>query len=174
MLPAVVAFASIATAGPVTSPNLVNLFERQENADSTCLSYGIDFVEGGSYFINTLSNASFTTVSQFSGCNNDTASILLVNDSTEEEYECTSVPTVPNDVSQMSTCPILKSQMTSGEWSILVIGNNGNGNPFAYERDFTLTCGPQQTTTVTPTVTYTATDQPIGTTTCKTQTDWKR
>jgi len=39
----------------------------------------------------------------------------------------------------MSTCPIEKDQMTSGEWSILVIGNNADGNPFAYERDFNLT-----------------------------------
>jgi hypothetical protein len=30
-------------------------------------------------------------------------------------------------------------QMTSGEWYILVIGNNADGNPFAYERDFNLT-----------------------------------
>ena len=41
----------------------------------------------------------------------------------------------------MTTCPIEKDQMTSGEWSILVIGNNADGNPFAYERDFSLTVG---------------------------------
>jgi hypothetical protein len=41
----------------------------------------------------------------------------------------------------MTTCPIEKDQMTSGAWSILVIGNNADGNPFAYERDFNLTVG---------------------------------
>jgi hypothetical protein len=41
----------------------------------------------------------------------------------------------------MTTCPIEKDQMVSGEWSILVIGNNADGNPFAYERDFSLTVG---------------------------------
>jgi hypothetical protein len=41
----------------------------------------------------------------------------------------------------MTTCPIEKDQMASGEWSILVIGNNADGNPFAYERDFNLTVG---------------------------------
>ena len=33
----------------------------------TCESYGIDFQDGGSYFIDSNSNASFTTVSEFSG-----------------------------------------------------------------------------------------------------------
>jgi hypothetical protein len=35
--------------------------------------------------------------------------------------------------------------MASGEWSILVIGNNADGNPFAYERDFNLTVGYDRT-----------------------------
>ena len=32
-----------------------------------CQSYGIDIVNGGAYFINTNSNDSFSSVSQFSG-----------------------------------------------------------------------------------------------------------
>lgn len=51
--------------------------------------------------------------------------------------------------------------MSSGEWTILVIGNNGDGNPFAYERDFSLTVGPQETTTITQTVTFTQTSVPV-------------
>jgi hypothetical protein len=51
--------------------------------------------------------------------------------------------------------------MSSGEWTILVIGNNGDGNPFAYERDFSLTVGPQTTETVTQTVTFTQTSIPV-------------
>jgi len=57
--------------------------------------------------------------------------------------------------------------MSSGNWTILVIGNNGNGNPFAYERDFTLTLGPQVTETVTNTVTYTQTSVPVVNATSK-------
>ena len=37
------------------------------SAQDQCLSYGIDFQDGGSYFIDTNSNQSFTTVSEFSG-----------------------------------------------------------------------------------------------------------
>ena len=37
----------------------------------TCESYGIDFQDGGSYFIDSSSNASFTTVSEFSGLPTD-------------------------------------------------------------------------------------------------------
>jgi hypothetical protein len=48
---------------------------------------------------------------------------------------------VPTNTSQLSTCPLEKDQMSTGEWTILVIGNNGDGNPFAYERDFSLTVG---------------------------------
>jgi len=57
--------------------------------------------------------------------------------------------------------------MSSGEWTILVIGNNGDGNPFAYERDFSLTVGPQETTSATQTVTYTQTSTPVVNTTSK-------
>jgi hypothetical protein len=35
--------------------------------DKTCLAYGMDFQNGGSYFQNSLSSDSFTFVSQFDG-----------------------------------------------------------------------------------------------------------
>jgi hypothetical protein len=122
--------------------------KRQQDQDSTCIVYGIDFQNDASYFINNESNEDFTLVTQFEGCrcyrradncwlaadsltgNNDTASILLVNDDTSDEYECTPVPTVPQDTSQLSVCPIKKNQIATGSYSILTIGNNGNGNPF--------------------------------------------
>ena len=156
------------------------LTTRQDSPTSNCSVYGIDFVDGGSYFINSNSTANFTVVQQFSGCNDDEASLLLVQQSTEDEWECTSIPTgkhftrtnaqdsavlihhkVPSNTSQLSTCPLEKDQMSSGEWTILVIGNNGDGNPFAYERDFSLTVGPQETATVTNTVTFTQTSIPV-------------
>lgn len=58
-------------------------------------------------------------------------------------FASTSVLTdsVPSGTSQLSSCPLEKDQMSTGEWTILVIGNNGDGNPFAYERDFSLTVG---------------------------------
>lgn len=155
----------LATAGSTIASDL--LLARQDNTNSTCLSYGIDFVSDGEYFINSLSNVDFTAVSQFQGCNDDQASVLLVEQSTGNEWECSSVPTVPDNVAEMSTCPLEKSQMSSGDWSLLVIGNNADGNPFAYERDFSLTVGPQITTTVTPTVVYTATSTPVINTTSK-------
>jgi len=45
------------------------------NVDSTCYSYGVDFVDDDSYFINTLSSDPFTCVSTFNGCNPSTAEV---------------------------------------------------------------------------------------------------
>ena len=53
----------------------------------------------------------------------------------------------------MSTCPLDKDQLYSGAWSVILISNNGNGDPIAYERDFSLTVGEPVTSTFTPTVT---------------------
>ena len=94
-----------------------------DNTNSTCLSFGIDFVDGGSYFINTNSNANFTCVSQFEGCNSDVADIIL-QDPNGNDYSCGTVPTTPDDVSQMATCAIEKSQMFSGEWTIFILGKH--------------------------------------------------
>ena len=92
---------------------------------------------------------------------NDTADVSLVNESTGDQYDCGSVLTVPNGVPQTATCPILKSQFTSGTYLIITVGNNGDGQPFAYQRQITIRAGTQQTitrystatTTITPTIT---------------------
>lgn len=43
----------------------------------------------------------------------------------------------------------MKSSLSNGNWSVIIISNNGDsGEPIAYERDFTLTVGPQSTSTV--------------------------
>ncbi|KAK1814195.1 hypothetical protein LTR12_011393 [Friedmanniomyces endolithicus] len=156
-------------------PTEVDLQARQDGGDSACSVFGIDFQGGGSYFINSNSNDNFTLVAEFEGCEsfytheclsqgqNDTADIILVNDQTLDEYECSRLPTVPDDTRQMSTCPVLKSQMSSGNWSILTLGNNGNGDPFSYQRDFTLQVGPQQTVTTTVYAPYTLTLQSTST-----------
>ncbi|KAF2217226.1 hypothetical protein CERZMDRAFT_32493 [Cercospora zeae-maydis SCOH1-5] len=146
-------------------------FEYDE--DSVCYSYGIDFQHLGSYFIDSRSTDPFTVVSQFKQCENDTSAyILLVDNDNDKQYECTGVPTTPDLTNQMSSCPITKNDMTSGAWSVLVIGNNGDGSPFAWQRDFTLTVGVPVTTTTTSTVTYTQTTTPVTTITSKATTKW--
>lgn len=112
------------------------------NETSICLSYGIDFQNGGSYFIDVRSSESFTVVSQFSGCEPDTAAyVLLVDNNTGDQVECSGVATTPDWTNVISTCPIAKNEMSSGTWSVLVIGNNGDGSPYAWQRDFELTVG---------------------------------
>lgn len=143
-------FASLLSVA-VTDPN------------SICFSYGVDFVDEGSYFINSLSSDPFTCVSTFEGCNQDVADVLLV-DPSGDEYLCTQVPT-ENGPPQLSTCPILKNQMVSGDHIVLILGNNADGNPFAWQRDLELSVGPQATSTVTPTITFNVTSTPTTTTT---------
>jgi hypothetical protein len=139
-----------------------SLIERQIEG---CNTYGLDFQDGGNYFINTNSNDSFTFVSSFVGCQNDTASVMLINQNTGDQYDCGSVPTVPDNAPELATCPVHKDEIASGDFLIIAVGNNGNGTPFAYQREFNISAGPQQTITnyYTPTVTST----PIVITTCK-------
>ncbi|PSN72804.1 hypothetical protein BS50DRAFT_568407 [Corynespora cassiicola Philippines] len=130
--------------------------------NSVCLSFGVDFVDEGHYFINSQSTEPFTCVSKFQGCNEDVADVLLVEPS-GDEFLCTQIGTTPDGDPKLSTCPILKNQMVSGEYMILVLGNNDDGNPFAWQRDITLDVGLQATATVTPTVTYYVTTTPVTT-----------
>ena len=46
--------------------------------DSVCYSYGVEFVDEGHYFLNSLSTDPFTSLSTFKGCNTDVADFLLV------------------------------------------------------------------------------------------------
>ena len=57
--------------------------------------------------------------------------------------------------------PLDKNQLYTGDWSVVIVSNNGDGDPIAYERDFSLVVGPQQTTTYTPTVTASAVVTPL-------------
>ncbi|KAF2137676.1 uncharacterized protein K452DRAFT_301847 [Aplosporella prunicola CBS 121167] len=129
--------------------------------DNTCRSYGMDFQNGQSYFQNSLSTDPFTFVQQFEGCQKDISNNLLV-DPSGDQIQCSDTPLQPDDTDQMSTCPILKNQLVSGDWSIIIISNNGDdGEPIAYQRDFSLNVGPQSTTIVTPTVPLTTTSTPV-------------
>ncbi|KAJ9667534.1 hypothetical protein H2201_002403 [Coniosporium apollinis] len=104
--------------------------------------------------------------SMFEGCYGGTADVLFI-DPTGGEFFCSGMPVKPDNTDQMSTCPILKNQMYSGEWILIIYGNNGPlgsyEDPFAYQRNLYLNCGPQQTSTVTPTVIYTITSTPTET-----------
>ena len=116
----------------VSSPNGTST-PYEGNPDSICYSYGVDFVDEGHYFINTLSNDSFTSVSTFEGCNKDLAEVLFVDPKGDEVF-CSQIPTTPDDAAQLSTCPLKKSQMSSGDYILLILGNNDNGQPFAWQR----------------------------------------
>ena len=50
-----------------------------------------------------------------------------------------------------------EDEMTSGEWTVILNSNNGDGNPIAYMREFSLIVGIPTTITYTPTFTATAT-----------------
>jgi hypothetical protein len=127
---------------------------------ATCESYGIDFQTGGNYFQNISSPSPFTFASLFEGCQNDVANNILV-DPNGDEYQCTDTPLQPDDITQLSTCPLDKDQLWTGDWSVLIISNNGDADPIAYERDFYLNVGIPSTTTVTPTITLFVTTTPV-------------
>ena len=68
----------------------------------------------------------------------------------------------PDNTPELVTCSQWpKDKLYTGDWSLLIISNNGDADPIAYERDFSLTVGTQATTTVTPTVTISDTNTPI-------------
>ncbi|THV49144.1 hypothetical protein BGAL_0209g00130 [Botrytis galanthina] len=118
-----------------------------------CASYGIDFQNGGNYFINSVDNSSFTAVTQFTGCSGEAEVILIAPN--DDSWECSGIETQPDNTNMLSTCPISKNQMYSGTWTILILANNGAGDSFAAQRTFELTVGTQATVTYIPTVNIT-------------------
>lgn len=142
-----------------------------QNCSTTCQSFGVDFVSGGTYFQDSNSPDPFTAVQEFEGCQDDTADNILV-DPNGDEYQCSNTPLTPDDTPETITCPIDKDQLYSGDWSLIIISNNGNCAPIAFERDFSLSVGPQSTVTVSaePTITISTTTTPqISTTITSTQ-----
>ena len=116
--------------------------------ENPCHSYGIDFQDnGGPYFQNISSSDDFTFVSTFEGCEKDFATNIIV-DPTGEQYQCTDTSLQPDNTYQMSTCPLMKNSLYSGDWSLIILGNNGDKEQFAYQRDFILTVGKPVTSTV--------------------------
>lgn len=127
-----------------------------------CESFGVDFTSGGTFFQNSNSSDPFTAIQEFTGCQDDTAHNVFI-DPTGDQTECSETPMQPDDAPQLITCEDWpKERLYDGAWSLLVISNNGDsGEPIAYQRDFSLTVGEQQTTTVTPTVTVRNVETPV-------------
>jgi len=91
------------------------------------------------------------TLTTNTGCADDVASIELVNWGTGDEYECSSIPLLPDGTPETSTCGIEKDQMSSGTWGLILVSNNGDdpdSPPFANQRTFSLDVGVQATSTV--------------------------
>jgi hypothetical protein len=68
----------------------------------TCQSFGVDVTNGGSIFVNTLSNDSFSFVEQFSGCSSDDAQNYLI-DPAGDQIQCSDTPMNPVNTSETST-----------------------------------------------------------------------
>jgi hypothetical protein len=138
---AVAVFLSIG----MSSAQLQNFDPEIENA---CHSYGIDFQDkGGPYFQNISSPEKFTFVSTFEGCQNDYATNIIVDPNGDQSL-CSDTKLRPDDTYQMSTCPLTKNSLWSGAWSLIILANNGDEAPFAYQRDFMLAVGEPVTSTV--------------------------
>ncbi|RMY60460.1 hypothetical protein D0865_01520 [Hortaea werneckii] len=152
-------------ASPAPGQDFSDIARRQNNAGSTCQVFGLDFQDGGSYFLNSNSSQNLMASYQFRGCNDATADVMLVNMNNGDQYFCSSVPTVPDNTTQVSICPVQHGQLMTANYSIITLGNNGNGNPFAVRRDFVLNVGRQETSTVTISTPSTVTSNPINTVT---------
>ncbi|KAK4191165.1 hypothetical protein QBC35DRAFT_488361 [Podospora australis] len=139
-------------------------------ASAACTSYGVDYSNGGAYYIDGSSNQYFSFITIFQGCSQETISPVLIGPD-NNQYACSVIRTDPAGVQVTSTCGIPFSAMKSGTWKIIVAGNQ-----ISSQRTISLTVGVPQTTwvTATPTVivgyTTTARAQTILTTIVQTQT----
>ncbi|KAJ9141739.1 hypothetical protein NKR23_g7708 [Pleurostoma richardsiae] len=135
-----------------------------------CTSYGVDYSNGGSYYIDGSSNQYFSFITVFQGCSAESINPVFVAPN-GDQYACSAISTSPSGAQVTSTCGIPYSQMSSGTWKIIV-----SGQQIAVQRSITLTVGIPQTTTViaTPTiilgVTSTPRAQTVVTTVLQTQT----
>ena len=88
------------------------------------------------------------TLTLYIGCNNDTASVIISGPDGIDSY-CDDIPLQPDYTSELSLCPELtKNEMVTGDYELTLLSNNGDGDPFANQRDFYVSAGPQQTVTV--------------------------
>ncbi|SPO06605.1 uncharacterized protein DNG_09295 [Cephalotrichum gorgonifer] len=112
-----------------------------------CTSYGIDYANGGDYYIDASSNSYFGFVTVFQGCAAENINPVLVSPN-GNRYSCSSIPTNLEGQQVTSTCGIPYSSMTSGQWKIQIAGNQ-----IQVQRTINLTVGFPETETVTATPT---------------------
>lgn len=137
-------------------------------ASCTCGSYGTDFVDGGTYCVDTSSDDFFSFGTAFWDCfQNDTQGGVdpILVDPNNEDYICSTIQTNPDDVPMLSTCnvpgeEVRKSHMISGTYIAVI-----EGLTFAYARAFSIIAGIPVVVTSTPTISFTITTTPMTTTT---------
>ncbi|KAI2624860.1 hypothetical protein GGR54DRAFT_654590 [Hypoxylon sp. NC1633] len=130
------------------------------SALAACSSYGVDYVNGGSYDIDTTSNDKFTFTTIFQGCDQESVKPVLV-DPSNGQHPCSAINTTPAGEQVTSTCELELSAMTSGLYKIII-----QGSKIGVQRTIALTVGTPQTTiiTATPTVIVGVTSTPNATT----------
>ncbi|KAI0881668.1 uncharacterized protein GGS22DRAFT_54808 [Annulohypoxylon maeteangense] len=129
-----------------------------------CSSFGVDYVNGGSYDIDSTSNSNFTFMTIFQGCDQESVTPLLIGPN-GAQYPCSAVNTTPAGEQVTSTCGITFSAMASGLYKIIMQGQN-----IGVQRTIALTAGIPTTITftATPTVIVGITSTPDATTVYKT------
>lgn len=68
-----------------------------------CVSFGVDFQDGGFYFQNSLSNDPFTFVSTFQGCEADGVANNLLQIPSGDEIFCSNTTLQPDLTPELST-----------------------------------------------------------------------
>ncbi|KAL7623435.1 hypothetical protein AAE478_007117 [Parahypoxylon ruwenzoriense] len=133
-------------------------------APAACSSYGVDYVNGGSYDIDSSSSDDFTFTTMFQGCEQESVTPILV-DPAGTQYPCSAIDTTPDGEHVTSTCEITYSEMASGLYKIIL-----SGDKIGVQRTIALTAGTPTTITITatPTVVIGVTSTPDATTIYKT------
>lgn len=141
---------------------IISLFTSR--ALAVCSSYGVDYVNGGSYDIDATSNDNFTFTTMFQGCEQESVKPILL-DPTGNQHPCSAVNTTPAGEQVTSTCEIKYSNMPSGLYKITI-----QGTSIGVQRTIALTVGTPAviTITATPTVVIGVTSTPNATTIYKT------
>ncbi|KAI1773579.1 hypothetical protein F4818DRAFT_116471 [Hypoxylon cercidicola] len=131
---------------------------------AACSSYGVDYVNGGSYDIDASSSNNFTFTTIFQGCDQETVKPVLL-DPSGNQHPCSAVNTTPAGEQVTSTCEMKYSDMTSGLYKITI-----QGTSIGVQRTIALTVGTPTTITITatPTVIIGVTSTPPATTTYQT------
>lgn len=112
-----------------------------------CNSFGIDYQDGGRYFVEASRSSHFVALQYFSGCQNDFAENVLI-DPKGNEKKCNRSPMQPDGAVQHINCDGIR--LYTGEWSILVLSHGSGAEPILHQRDFYLSVGQESDVSTTP------------------------